>query len=226
MTDPAVTELLASSGFDWLFIDCEHAPLVSALPNILRAAHDTPCLVRIPELKESCVKWALDLGACGIIAPQVNSEQQARDLVQWAKYSPQGQRGVGAARAQGYGLDMTNYLARANAETVIVAQIESIDAVREAECIAAVDGIDALFIGPYDLSSSLGVLGDVGHPLVVAAVRDTVDAAMKCGTAIGAFGIAPPALDAMRGAGATLLAVGIDTVMLGGAARSACDALQ
>ena len=121
---PAVVELLAGVGYDWLFIDTEHAPLTACLPNILRAAKPCPCLVRIPALTEAAIKFALDLGADGIIVPNVNTEQQARDVVKWAKYSPMGVRGVGGGlRAQAYGEKMADYMKNANEDTLIVVQV-------------------------------------------------------------------------------------------------------
>src|SRR5687768_645547 len=120
----ASAEVLASLGFDWLFIDGEHGPLETReLTEILRAVGDkAACIVRVPEAAEVPIKKALDLGAHGIIVPQVNTAEQAAAVVRFARYAPEGERGVGLARAQGYGLRFREYLSAANREIAVIVQ--------------------------------------------------------------------------------------------------------
>lgn len=224
---PAVAELLALAGCDWLFIDAEHAPLSNGdVQALLQAASDTPCLVRLPQVSESAVKRALDAGAAGIIAPMVNDAATAVSLVQWAKYPPQGTRSVGVARAHGYGLHFQETMQRANAETAVVIQIEHIDGVNNIEEIVAVPGIDAIFIGPYDLSATLGKPGEVNDPAVTTAITRVEVACEEANVPLGAFGMDAAAVRPFIKRGYTLLAVGIDTVMLARTMQAALSDLR
>ena len=162
----AVAEVLATSGFDWLFIDTEHGAIgTSALLSILQAVdHDIACIVRLSKLDGGAIKRTLDMGAHGIIVPQVETAAEAEEVVRLARYAPDGERGMGLGRAHGYGFSFSKYLANANNEIAIVVQVEHARAVANIEEIAAVKGLDAIFLGPYDLSASLGHAGEIGHP--------------------------------------------------------------
>ncbi len=217
---PEIAEVLSGAGFDWLFLDAEHAPLDTlALQHLLMGAGSTPCLVRLAAGGELEIKKALDIGAAGIIAPQVNSAEHARQVVRWAKYSPLGTRGVGAARAHDYGFAFKEYLATANEDTVVVVQAEHGDAVNNIEAIVQVAGIDAVLVGPNDLSASLGHLGDPAHPEVVAAIDRVTEACRRAGMPLGIFGMNPIAVKPYLERGYTLIVCGVDTVLLGTAAR-------
>jgi 2-keto-3-deoxy-L-rhamnonate aldolase RhmA len=217
---PEVTEVLSGAGFDWLFLDAEHGPLDTlALQRLVMGAGSTPCLVRLAASSEVEVKKALDIGAAGIIAPQVNSAEQAAQVVRWAKYSPQGIRGVGAARAHGYGLAFKEYLATANDHTVVVVQAEHGDAVSNIEAIVQVAGIDAVLVGPNDLAASLGHLGDLAHPDVAAAIDRVTEVCRRAGMPLGIFGMNPAAVKPYLDRGYALIVCGVDTVLLGTAAR-------
>ena len=149
LNSPAVVELLAEVGFDWLFIDAEHSPLDTAqMQALMQAAGATPCVVRLSASDDMHVKRALDIGAAGIIAPQVNSVEHAQRIVQAAKYAPAGQRGLGIARAHRYGLRVREYMQSANDETAVIVQAEHRDAVAHIEDIVRVDGVDGVLIGP------------------------------------------------------------------------------
>jgi 2-dehydro-3-deoxyglucarate aldolase len=220
LSSPEVAEVLSASGFDWLFLDAEHNPLDAlAIQRILIGAGSTPCLVRLARGDEVSIKKALDVGAAGIIAPLINSAEQAADVVRWAKYAPLGTRGVGAGRAHGYGLKFQEYVSRANEEIVVVVQAEHIDAVNNIEAIVQVPGIDGILIGPYDLSASLGRLGEVTHPDVVAAIERVTQACRGVNMPLGIFGMTAEAVRSYIERGYTLLAVSIDTVLLGTVAR-------
>jgi len=220
LASPEVAEVLSAAGFDWLFLDAEHSPLAAlAIQRILQGAGSTPCLVRLASGDEVSIKQALDVGAAGIIAPLVNSAAQAEQVVRWAKYAPLGMRGVGVGRAHGYGFTFQEYVAKANAETVVVVQAEHIDAVNNIEAIVQVPGVDAVLVGPYDLSASLGYLGEVSHPDVVAAIERVTQACRAAQIPLGIFGMTAEAVRPFIERGYTLLAVSLDTVLLGTAAR-------
>ena len=167
-------------------------------------------LIRIPANAEREIKKLLDIGADGIIAPRVNTAEEAAEIVKWCKYPPRGERGVGLARAHGYGLDFADYLQRANDEVVVVIQAEHIDAVNNLESIVEVDGIDAVFIGPYDLSTSMHKTGQFDDTEVIAALDRIVQVCqarqMPCGYfATGVDGVRP-----FIERGCTLICTGVD----------------
>jgi len=213
-------EVLASTGFDWFFLDNEHSPMEAVeLQRVMQGAGSTPCAVRVSHSAEVPIKKALDIGAAGIIAPQVNSAEQAAQVVSWAKYAPVGTRGVGIGRAHGYGLKFQDYVSHANDEVAVIVQAEHVDAVNNIEAIARVPGVDAVLIGPYDLSASLGCLGEVTHPEVVAAIDRVTAACRTVNLPLGIFGLSAQAVQPYIERGYTLIVAGADTVFLGNAAR-------
>jgi 2-keto-3-deoxy-L-rhamnonate aldolase RhmA len=218
----ASAEVLASLGFDWLFVDAEHGPLEAReLTEILQAVGDkTPCIVRVPEAAEVPIKRALDLGAHGIIVPQVNTAEQAADVVRWARYAPEGSRGVGLARAHGYGLQFREYLSSANREIAVVVQAEHARAVENIDAIVRVPGVDAVLLGPYDLSASLGKLGKIDDADVVAAIERVTAACQAVGMPLGYFGVTAAAVRPYAARGYTLLVAGVDTLYLANGAKA------
>jgi 2-dehydro-3-deoxyglucarate aldolase/4-hydroxy-2-oxoheptanedioate aldolase len=224
---PEVAEILAAAGFDWLFVDAEHAPLgMRDVQALLQAAgFHCPCLVRVPAGEEAWIKKALDTGAAGLIIPQVHSPEQAERVVSLCKYPPQGARGVGVARAQGYGSRFGEYVATANEQLTVVVQAESAEAVRNIGAIARVPGVDAILVGPYDLSASLGKPGELADPDVRGAIAAVRDACLSAGVRLGAFGADASAVQSFIDQGFTLIAAGIDTLFLSGAARDLLSAL-
>lgn len=217
---PEVAELVAGIGFDWLFVDAEHSPLDPAqLQRVMQGAgKETPCLIRLPSAGDVPIKKALDAGAAGIIVPQINSARAAEAVVRMAKYAPDGQRGVGVSRAHGYGMSFQEYVSSANDEVAVVVQAEHIEAVRHIDEIVAVPGIDAVLVGPYDLSASLGKLGQVDDPEVRAAIDRVTEACLKADVRLGIFGMTAAAVKPYIDSGYTLIVAGIDTVLLGQAA--------
>lgn len=227
LNSPAITELMAAVGFDWLFIDAEHAPLEPfQMQALLQGAHETPCVIRLPVGDEVPIKKALDIGAAGIIAPQVNSADHAKRIVQAAKYAPAGQRGLGIARAHGYGLRVREYMQTANEDTAVIVQAEHRDAVAHIREIVRVDGIDGVLIGPYDLSASLGRPGAVDHPDVTGAIEHVREACADAGLAIGIFGLTPAAVQPYIAKGFTMIVVGVDTVLLADGAGAMLKAVR
>jgi 2-dehydro-3-deoxyglucarate aldolase len=218
----ASAEVLASVGVDWLFVDGEHGPLEAReLTEILQAVGDkTACIVRVPAAAETPIKRALDLGAHGIIVPQVNTAEQAADVVRWARYAPEGSRGVGLARAHGYGLKFREYLSAANREIAVVVQAEHARAIDNIDAIVRVPGVDAVLLGPYDLSASLGKLGKIDDPAVVAAIDRVTDACKAVGMPLGYFGVTAAAVRPYIARGYTLIVAGVDTLYLANGASA------
>ena len=223
LNSPQIAEILSDVGFDWLFIDAEHGaygPL--AVESLIQATGDrTPCLVRIPAHEETWIEKMLDVGAAGIIAPQVNSVEQAQQVVNYAKYPPQGERGVGIARAQRYGSELANYLDQANDSLLTVIQIEHVKAVENVQELAAVQGVDALFVGPYDLSMSMGIPGQVNDSSVQHAIAEVLAVCRDAGKIPGIFGLTPASVSPYVEMGFTLVGLGVDAVFFSEAASQA-----
>jgi 2-keto-3-deoxy-L-rhamnonate aldolase RhmA len=223
-----VAEVLAAAGFDWLFVDAEHSPLDAGdLLSILQAAdRDLTCLVRIPALEAGVVKRVLDMGAGGIIVPQVETAAVAAEVARLTRYAPAGERGMGLARAHRYGFAFRDYVARANTEVTVVIQVEHVRAVENIDRIVAVAGIDAVFLGPYDLSASLGRPGEIHHPEVEAAIERVTASCRAAGMPLGYFGLDAEAVEPLIGRGYTLICAGVDCVLLGQSARRLADRLR
>jgi len=228
LPSPEIAEILCLSGFDWLFVDLEHSAMsIKDAQVVLQAAAPRiPCVIRVPANDEAWIKKALDIGACGIIVPQARTSEDAEISVRLCKYPPDGIRGVGIARAQGYGLNFQQYIESANAETAVIIQIEHIDAVNNIESILKVTGIDCLFIGPYDLSASMGKTGNITDPDVQAAILHVKNCARNANVPLGIFGATSEAVNPFIRSGYTLIAVGIDTMMIANAAKTIMDSLK
>lgn len=228
LSTPATAEILAEVGFDWLFVDGEHGPLETAdVLSILQAVGDkVPCIVRVPAGEEVPIKKTLDLGATGIIAPQVNSAEQAADVVRFARYAPEGSRGVGLARAHGYGMRFADYVESANEQIAVIVQAEHARAVENIEEIVKVPGIDAVLLGPYDLAASLGKMGQVDDPVVTDAIEHITSTCLAAGIPLGMFGVDADAVRPYIDRGYTLIVAGVDTLFLGNAAMSTLKELR
>jgi 2-dehydro-3-deoxyglucarate aldolase len=220
-----IAEILCSAGFDWLFIDLEHSTLgIKDAQAILQAVlPQVPCVVRVPLNDEIWIKKSLDIGASGIVVPQILSAEEAARAVRWCKYPPEGSRSVGIARAQGYGSRFNQYVATANMDTAVILQIEHIAAIQNIEAIIGIPGIDCLFIGPYDLSASMGKMGQVNDPDVQHAISKVKKCADDASIPTGIFGITPEAVKPYIEDGYTLIAIGIDTMIFGEAAKKIVD---
>ena len=220
-------EILTQAGFDWLFIDAEHGPFSPYdVQSLLQAAQSTPSIVRIPALDEIWVKKILDLGVAGLLIPQINTAEEARKVVQLCHYPPAGERGVGLARAHNYGFSFTEYLQDANQDLTIIVQAEHTDAVANIEDIVAVNGVDAVLVGPYDLSASMGIPGKVEDEEVQAAIKTVLNACVKENVPAGIFGVDLNAVDQYIGMGFSLIAVGIDVLFLGLGAQETYNSVK
>lgn len=170
---PAIAEIMARAGFDWLVVDLEHSTTsIAAAGELLRtiALCGVPPLVRLTANDANQIKRVMDAGAHGIVVPMVNTAEEAERAVAAVYYPPRGHRGVGLARAQGYGAVFADYRQWLADEAVVIVQIEHIQAVHNLEAILSVGGVDGYFIGPYDLSASMGLSGQFEHPQVVEAI--------------------------------------------------------
>ncbi|MGV2288523.1 aldolase/citrate lyase family protein [Trinickia sp. YCB016] len=228
-------EALAHAGFDWLCIDMEHAPNdsgdVTAQLRAIAAAHlPSEPVVRVPAQDPWLVKRVLDAGARTIMFPNIESADEAAHAVRLTQYqnadSPEGLRGVaGAVRAAAFGM-RRDYVMTANAQIATIVQIESARALENVEAIAATPGVDCLFIGPADLSASLGHLGDTKHPEVLAAIARIVDAAQRAGVATGIFALDSAGARQYRDAGFRFIALAADVMWLLRATRQALQEVR
>ena len=224
---PTVAEVLDGCGFDWLAIDCEHTDIgLNELAGILRGIRSATPLVRVKNNDALSIRQPLDCGAQGVIVPLVNSAAEAAAAVAAAHYPPVGVRGYAYCRANNHGLRFDEYATAASTETVVIVMIESAQAVRDIDAIVGVDGVDGVFVGPYDLSGSLGVPGQPEHKLVMKALDAVVSACLRAGKAAGQHIVQPEpeAIARSLEQGYTFLALGMDTVFLANGARK-CIAL-
>lgn len=185
----------ARLGFDWLLVDCEHTAqnpvLMAQMVGAIGDSGDSVPLVRVPSKRaEEWFKWALDSGAWGVIVPYVNTPEEARQAVEWCKYPPQGRRSHGGYFAsRSFGASPTEYFHAANDQIVVVVQIETVQALENLEAIAAVPGLDALFVGPNDLHLSMGFppSSEGEEPEFVAALERVKAAARANGLGVGIY---------------------------------------
>ncbi|MDR3220158.1 MAG: aldolase [Dysgonamonadaceae bacterium] len=212
--DAAFVECAGHAGFDFAILDMEHGPVdFFHLQNLIRGAEATGILpvVRTYNSSETAISKALDLGAKGVQVPQIQSVEEAREVVKAAKYFPKGERGVCRfVRAAGYASTPRNeYFAQAN-EALVILQVEGKQVLNHLDSILRVEGLDILFIGPYDLSQSLGVPGQVSHPDVIAAIRKITEQAKQAGVVTGVFCDTFEAAALWRNAGIQYLSYSVD----------------
>ncbi|PUB32310.1 2,4-dihydroxyhept-2-enedioate aldolase [Promicromonospora sp. AC04] len=215
---PLVAEICAGGGLDWLLIDMEHGPngLGSVLAQLQAVAAYPPVpVVRVPANDAVTIKQVLDLGAQNILVPMVSSADDARAAVEAVRYPPRGRRGVGSALARSARWNRVDgYLADADEHVSLYVQVENVDGVDAAAEIAAVDGVDGVFVGPSDLAASMGFLGRQTHPDVIAAVLRAFAAVRVTGTPVGVNAFDPAVADAYLAAGASFVLVGADVALL------------
>lgn len=197
LASPEVTEIISLSGFDWVLIDMEHSTLsLESVQNALQILGDKIIkIVRVPGNDDIWIKRVLDTGCDGILVPMIKNSEEVRKAVSSSKYPTIGQRSVGVTRAHKFGAVFKEYVTRANDDLIIMIQIEHIEGVKNIDSILAVPGIDSIFIGPYDLSSSMGLMGQVDHPEVRAAIDLVKRKCKVAGLPYGIFGISPESLE-------------------------------
>lgn len=224
LATPYAAELCAGSGFDWLVIDGEHAPndLRTMLATLqAMAPYPSHPVVRLPHGDATLIKQVLEIGATTLLVPMVESAQMARALVSATRYPPHGVRGVGSGLARSSRWNRyEDYLHAANDTTCLLVQVETADALAQVDAIAAVDGVDGVFIGPADLAASMGYLGQATHPEVRKAIEDGVSRIRRAGKAAGILCVDETLARHYLDAGVTFMAVGIDTTLLASASRA------
>jgi len=221
---PAVAEIMARSGFDWLAVDLEHSVIglreAEELIRVIDLCGIAP-LVRLSANDPVQIKRVMDAGAHGVIVPMVNSRAEAEAAVAALRYPPAGRRGVGLARAQGYGTRFDEYKAWLEKESLVIVQVEHIQAVANLHEILGVEGVDGFLVGPYDLSGSLGLPGQFDHPSVADALREVMRAAEKH-QAVAGYHVVQPQPDRAQEKlreGYKFLAYGVDFLFLGESCR-------
>lgn len=220
----ASAEILAGAGFEWITVDMEHTSIgYETLPVLVEAirSRGPQAFVRVEANDPAVIKRVLDCGAGGVIVPLVNSAAEAEAAVLSARYPPAGFRGVSLGRASEYGANFDDYFRSSNEEVLVVAQIEHYKAVEAIDEIMAVEGLDAVFLGPYDLSGSMGIVGQFDHPRMREARRRVLEAGRAAGKAVGIHEVRPQAqaVRAVLDEGFTLVACSLDTIFLRDTAR-------
>jgi 4-hydroxy-2-oxoheptanedioate aldolase len=215
---PLIAEICAGGGLDWLLIDMEHSPngLESVLAQLQAVGgYPTTPVVRVPMNDTVIIKQVLDLGAQNLLVPMVSSADEARAAVEAVRYPPRGRRGVGSALARSARWNRVDgYLIGADDHVSLFVQIETAAGVEAAAEIAAVDGIDGVFVGPSDLAASMGVLGQQSHADVVAAVQRTFQAVGAAGKPVGVNAFVPEVARSYLESGASFVLVGADVALL------------
>lgn len=226
---PAAAEMLADAGFHWLGLDCEHSSSdIATVESIARAiqGRDTALLVRVTQCDAIEIRRCLDVGASGVIVPMVESAEQARRAVRAAKYPPLGNRGYCFGRMNQWGGRFDDYARSANDGTIVVAMIESRAGVENIEAILAVEGLNGVFIGPYDLSGSYGLPGQLQHEVVLRAYDSVVRACRAARVPAGQHIVhsTRAKIETAMAEGFTLICLDADSVFIREAARTALAA--
>ncbi|PWC18270.1 2-keto-3-deoxy-L-rhamnonate aldolase [Brenneria roseae subsp. roseae] len=216
-TSSYLAEIASTSGYDWLLIDGEHAPnTIQDLYHQLQAIapYDSHPVIRPVECQRALIKQVLDIGARTLLVPMIDTADQARELVAATRYPPQGARGVGAgvARAARWGR-VDSYMARANEELCLLIQAESKTAIDNLDALLEVDGIDGIFIGPADLSASLGYPDDAAHPEVQHVIEKSIKCIRRAGKSAGFLAVDTAMAEKAILWGANFVAVGVDTML-------------
>ncbi len=229
---PVAVEVLAMAGVDFLCIDWEHAQISrERIEDLIRAAdvHRVPAIVRVPGHAPESIAAVLDAGAAGVLVPRISNAAEAKAAVMATRYPPVGERGVGPGRAAAYGYRIPDYLATANESLVLAIQVETADGLANIGEIAAVEGVDIIFIGPGDLSVSINALGPDGKDRLDKAIRTITETALAAGRTVGIFRPSTSDIATWAAAGISFFMLASDTMFLGAAlaenaakARNSC----
>lgn len=217
--DPTVAEVSATPPFDFILIDTEHTTTtLETVENMHRAveaaAGDTGTVIRVPWNDPVYLKRVLDIGVSGVMVPMIETADEAEALVDSVRYPPEGSRGIASGRATSYGSEFESYVANAADTFVTIAQIESRKGLSNVDAIASVDGIDALFVGPADLSGALEVFAQWEAPAFIEAMDRVIDAAGAAGIPVGTLTVQPSDVPARVEQGFDFLVIGKDTTYL------------
>lgn len=229
LPSPSVAEILGALPLDWLLVDLEHSPIgwetFEDMLRGLRGAEVVP-LVRVPSGEPAVLKRALDRGPWGVVVPLVSSAEEARQVVAACRYPPEGIRGVAGTRASGYGATLPEYFSTWNREVLVACQVETVRALEHVDDIAAVDGVDVLFVGPNDLSANLNRWRDLEWEGFRQAVDRVLEATRRHGKAAGVMCTGPADALARVDQGFRFIAMGSDARLLMGAAARATEAFR
>ncbi|MFC1619433.1 HpcH/HpaI aldolase/citrate lyase family protein [Candidatus Neomarinimicrobiota bacterium] len=230
---PIIAEIMSNAGFDFLVVDAEHSavdiPQTLAIFQAIQAGNQNCVpIVRLPSNEYWETKRYLDAGARGVIAPLINSAEQAQELVRSVKYPPMGERGVGFGRSHGYGFNFDDYMKSANEETFICVQIEHVKAIENIEHILSVEGVDAILIGPYDLTASMGITGQFEHSKYLDTLNLILASCKRHAVLAGIHVVQPdPGEVLMRiEQGFQLIGYSLDITMIGNESRKALDQIR
>lgn len=230
LADAYAAELCATTGFDWLLIDGEHGPNdLRSMLGALQAVAPYPAhpVLRIPHGDTALIKQVLEIGATTLLVPMVESADQARELVRATRYPPQGVRGVGSGLARSSRWSaQADYLHEANDSVCLLVQVETAAALAQLDAIAAVDGVHGVFIGPADLSASMGHLGNPGHPEVRLAIDTAIARILAAGKAPGILAVDETLAHRYISLGARFVAVGVDATVLARGLRALAARFQ
>ena len=216
----SIAEILSRCSFDWLVIDLEHSVIslseAQQMIRVISLSGKVP-LVRLSDQSSTLIKRVMDAGAAGVIVPNVKTAEEAKAVVAGVQYPPKGTRGVGLARAQGYGFNFEEYKTWADKGSIVIVQIEHVLGVKNLREILAVPGIDGILIGPYDLSGSIGLPGDLKNPKVEELVREAVVIAEEKKISAGIHVVSPD-LEEVKlriQQGFNFIGYSLDTIILG-----------
>lgn len=225
---PGIAEVMSNTGFDWLAADCEHSDIgIREFTAIARAVHGRKSIpfARVKENDTLSIRQVLDMGAMGVVVPLVNTAEDAEKAVRSAKFPPDGIRGYAFYRSNNYGRDFDDYAASANEEILVIVMIESKQAVENIDEILEVDGVDGIFIGPYDMSGSYGIPGNTDDPMILKSCERVLESCKRHGKAAGTH-IVLPRKDVIEKAirdGYTFIGLGMDNVFLEKAAAESLE---
>jgi len=223
IADSSVAEIGAGAGFNWLLVDAEHGPFdLQSIMRHLQAVepYSVSTLVRPVEGSTALIKQLLDIGAQTLLVPMVDNAAQAKQIVAAAKYPPAGVRGLGTSMARAANWNRcVDYLDKANDEICVIVQIETLAGLNNIEEIVSVEGVDAVFIGPSDLSAAMGHIGNPGHPDVVAAIELAFKVILAAGKQAGVLAVTKELVKKYVAAGARFIGVGVDAALLANATR-------
>ena len=226
---PDVPDQLQGLGFDWLLFDTEHAPIGrETLGRLIQAVDgEKACpLVRVGAIDQYMIKSALDMGAHGIMCPLVNTAEEAKTAVKFLKYPPLGIRGVAPRKAADFGLSFAEYIRTANDMTVMVAQIETREAVDNVDSIVALKEVDVAFVGPSDLTMSLGLLDDRSNPKVIDAMKKVIASCESHHKVAGVLAASPEEAKRDVSLGFRFIGLGSDTRFMSGGAKPFIEAAK
>jgi len=231
INSPIVAEIMSKAGFDWLVVDMEHSAIgISEAQSLIQIIDLSRCvpLVRLSSNDSTLIKRVMDAGAHGIIVPNVNSADEAVAAVKATQYPPNGMRGVGLWRAQGYGFNFDEYKKWQASESIVIVQIEHIDGVNNLEAILNTEGVDGFIIGPYDLSASLGIPGEFENPDFKKALEKVLEVSKKTHALMGTHVVMPDVSLVTKKVeeGYRFIAYSIDTLFLGQSCRDGLNQIH